>query len=330
MRNNRINYIIVGTFVLAMLIGLVVSVAMLTGRTGATDSYYSVYDNVSGIKYGTQVLYQGYPIGQVEEVVPVQQEGQVRFRVNFSVKSGWQIPEDSVAQITSSGLLAAVTINIHAGDSKQALKPGTQVTGGEAVNLMGAMSSIAAQVTDLSEHSIKPLLANLNKSVGSFGDILESDGKGMVAQLRAMVEQLNARTPQITKELQSFAERMNQGGKGFSDLFNDKNQTRIEQALDNLAKASKQFSELTSDLAKTRALLDKLIQDSDSLVAKNDPTVTRSMEDMRHVMEVLAGQIDSISHNLDLSSRNFYEFSRQIRQNPSLLLSSKPPKDAAQ
>ena len=39
MKSDRINYIIVGGFVMLMLTGIVISVAMLSGRTGATDTY---------------------------------------------------------------------------------------------------------------------------------------------------------------------------------------------------------------------------------------------------------------------------------------------------
>ena len=84
MNYDKLNYVIVGGFVLAMLAGLIVALAMLTGRTGATDAYYVVYRNVTGIKFGTQV----------EEVVPEPSAGGMRFRVDFSVKEGWQIPEE--------------------------------------------------------------------------------------------------------------------------------------------------------------------------------------------------------------------------------------------
>ncbi|MBI3113149.1 MAG: MCE family protein, partial [Rhodospirillales bacterium] len=68
MRSSKINYLLVGVFVIGMVVALVVSVALLTGRTGATDLYYSYYENVTGVKFGTQVVYEGYPIGQVEQV----------------------------------------------------------------------------------------------------------------------------------------------------------------------------------------------------------------------------------------------------------------------
>ncbi len=37
MREDTRNYVIVGTFVLAMLVALIVWIALLSGRTGATD-----------------------------------------------------------------------------------------------------------------------------------------------------------------------------------------------------------------------------------------------------------------------------------------------------
>ena len=101
MRNNKLNYVIVGSFVLAMIFGLIFSIAMLTGRTGATDKYFAVYRNVTGVKFGTQVLYEGFPIGQVEEVTPVAEGSKMSFRVDFTVVEGWRIPEDSVAKIAA-------------------------------------------------------------------------------------------------------------------------------------------------------------------------------------------------------------------------------------
>ena len=110
MRTSKINYFVVGLFVIAMIIGLVAAVALLTGRTGATDSYHAYYSNVTGVKFGTQVVYEGYPIGQVTEVTPEEKDGRMRFRVDFDVIEGWRIPDDSIAEIAAPGLLAAVTL----------------------------------------------------------------------------------------------------------------------------------------------------------------------------------------------------------------------------
>ena len=143
MKSNRINYVIVGTFVLAMVIGLIAAIAMLTGQTGATDAYFAIYRNVTGVKFGTQVLYEGYPIGQVETVSPKPEEGGMRFRVDFTVAKDWRIPNDSSAQFASAGLLSAITLNIEAGDSTTPLKPGTEIKSLESEGIFAVMTSVA-------------------------------------------------------------------------------------------------------------------------------------------------------------------------------------------
>mgnify|MGYP003981785887 FL=1 len=85
MRSNKINYLVVGTFVLLTIGGLVVSIAWLLGQTGPVESYHAIYRNVTGVKFGSQVFYEGYPIGQITEVVPEERDGRMVFRIDFDV-----------------------------------------------------------------------------------------------------------------------------------------------------------------------------------------------------------------------------------------------------
>src|ERR1700744_6203259 len=124
MQDSRINYVVVGAFVAAMLAALILVITFLAGRTGPSDTYYTVYGNVGGIKYGTIVFYEGYQIGHVESIEPIRQGNQVTFKVNMEVTRGWQIPTDSVARSQVAGLLSAVAIDIRGGKSAQMLPPG--------------------------------------------------------------------------------------------------------------------------------------------------------------------------------------------------------------
>src|SRR5262245_52272878 len=127
MRIQNLNYAAVGGFVVAMLIACVATVSALTGRTGATDEYHLVLSNVADVKFGTQVRYEGFPIGQVERIVPVPVDNGMRFRLDVSIREGWRLPDDSLARVGSSSLLAAKTIDIASGKSATALKPGSEI-----------------------------------------------------------------------------------------------------------------------------------------------------------------------------------------------------------
>jgi len=322
MKNSNINYLVVGGFVIAMLVLLVVSVALLTGRTGSTDDYYAVYDNVSGLKYGTQVRYEGYPIGQIESISPFQEEGKMQFRIDMTIVEGWRIPKDSIAHIAAPGLLAAITISIQAGISNDALKSGDRITSREKSDMFSAISSVAGQVGDLSETSLKPFLANLNKTVLSVNKALEGDGVTMISDLRTVTNALSQRTPQILDDAEGA---MSEARK----LLSVGNRTKIEKVLTSLQEVGRNLALLTRNLDETRAKADTLIKSSTNLVFDNSADLSKAVVDFQYVMESMARRVDSITQDLESTGRNLSEFSRHIRQNPGLLLSGTPPKDEA-
>ncbi len=310
MNTARINYVAVGAFVAAALVGIVVAVALLTGRTGATDTYYAVYKNVTGVKFGTQVLYEGYPIGQVEMVTPVTAGGSMKFRVAFQISQGWRIPDDSTARIGASGLLSAITINIDAGQSPISIKPGQQVAGREAADLFSAVSAVAGQLSSMTQNEIQPLLVEMRNAVGNFGltiktvnNLLNGDGAHMIETFAAVADDLKTLTQDLNVRLPNIAT--------------------------NVDKTTRNFAALSKSLATTREKLDKLLTQSSALVGENRVQVRRSIENLQRVSASLARRIDAINQNVEGTARNMYEFSREIRQNPGLLLSGSQPKDKA-
>lgn len=322
MNGGRLNYAVVGAFVLAMLVALVAALAVLMGRTGATDDYYAVYRNVTGVKFGTQVLYEGYPIGQVEDVTPEPAAGGMRFRVDFAVQQGWRIPADSVAAITAPRLLAAVTINIQAGKSATALAPGGAVPSREGADVFSAVSALAAQVGTLTRDGIEPLLASVEATLGTARQVLSSDVKPLARNLAALAETLNGRLPTLMDKVERFAETANAAGNGVRALVGPENRAKVAALIGNLDRSA-------TNLAALSAKLDRVATALDGVVGDNRANIDRSLADLRHVMRAMSRNIDSITQNVDGASRNMYEFSRQIRQNPGLLLGGTPPPDLA-
>jgi phospholipid/cholesterol/gamma-HCH transport system substrate-binding protein len=308
MKGSRLNYFAVGLFVIAAVVGLVVSVAVLSGRTGATEGYYAVYRNVTGVKFGTQVMYEGYPVGQVETVTPIPEAGGMSFRVNFAVRQGWRIPEDSIATIAAPGLLSAITISIQAGKSANALKPGGQVKSQEAANIFAMVSSVAGDLGVLAEQNVKPLLANLNQIAAEILAILDKDGKNLVRNAAAMVEDINARIPVIAGNVQEFAERMRKNSEEISELLSPENREKLDRTIANL---------------------DQATQNLEQLAAISRGVIADNRGDIRYVVESMTRHVETINQNLEGASRNMLEFTRQIRQNPGLLMGGTPPKDTA-
>ena len=320
MRSSKINYLLVGVFVIGMIVALVVSVALLTGRTGAADRYYSYYANVTGVKFGTQVVYEGYPIGQVERVTPEEKAGRMRFRVDFGVLEKWRIPADSVVEIAAPGLLAAVTLSIHAGKAGDPLKPGSEIKSRERSDIFSVVSSVASDFGELTETNVKPLLTNVNRAVETINKIMEKEGEDLfrdarkvTADLAGVVGVLAEKVPTITSDIETFIGKMNKTGDEFAQLMTPANRQKLEAAVVNLGKASSQMSEILKDIQE--------------LTNKDDGDVRKTVAETRYIVQSVSRHIDSINQNMEGAARNMYEFTRQIRQNPGLLLGSQAPED---
>lgn len=322
MKNLKLNYLIVGSFMIAIVAALVVAVALLTGRTGPTDDYYTMYDNVAGIAFGTRVLYEGFPIGQVEEIVPQQAGGRTRFRVELEVTQGWKIPNDSVAEIAASGILAAVTINLRAGKNSDILAPGAQIPSRESNNIMVAVGDIARDIKELTESDIKPMLSRIHSIVQNIGDMVGEENGPMGGEMRKMIEAITRTTPEIVNNINTFSTRL-------ETLMSDRNIKAMDGIIANMGTSAENMADVTAQLGETRKSIDGLIGVIGSMVTDNKLDVERTVVDVRHSAETVARYIESINQNLDITSRNMMEFSRAIRSNPGLLLGGTAPADNA-
>ncbi|MBF0093466.1 MAG: MCE family protein [Alphaproteobacteria bacterium] len=322
MKSGRNGYVIVGGFVLLMLAAMVASMALLAGRTGTTDTYHTTFDNVGGLKFGTLVLYEGFRIGQVEDIVPLREGGKLRFRVEMSVREGWQIPVNSTARIASAGLLSAVAVNIRAGDSPTLLPPGGTVEGLASGDLFSTMSEMAGEFGELNRTGLKPLIQSLRVYMDALGGSLTENAPTVLANVSAVTTDLAAKTPAITDNVRAFTANLSHSTGG-------ENTAKIGRTLDNIERASQTFAALGADMHGTREKLDAVLTAVNGTVSDNRKAIDGSTEDLRYILSALARHVDAVSRNLEGASRNMYELSRELRQNPGLILSGKPPADEA-
>jgi len=306
MKHETINYTVVGSFVLAVLVSFIILIIMLTGRSGDTDSYQVYYNNVAGIKYGTLVSYEGYQLGQVESVTPEQQDGRTRYKVVFTIQKGWQIPSDSVAQINASGLLGAIAINIREGKSETPLQIGNTLKGIQGADLFSAVGGAAGDIKLLIS-DIRGFISTLNEETKIFGDV------------RKFVDTLNNET-ELFNDVHKILGRLDNSAAGLESLLNKGNQDNISTIINNISSA-------TQRLDKTLNEIDSVVNTSNTLVTDNRAELQRAIRHLSASLEVISTHTNTIAHNLDGTSRNLNEFSRQIRENPGLLLGSTPPQD---
>lgn len=300
MRDPRKNYIVVGTFLLVLLAALLVWLAVLSGRTEATHPYYMEFNNVMGLTEGAQVLFEGYPAGQIEDILLSHDLHAPTYRLNVSIGKGWEIPDDSTAVITQAGFLSAVVIDIHSGKSPRMLAPGDQIASLGATSVLRTISSVATKIEELSESTLKPLLENLTEGTSSLKDF-SKDVPIILGNLKA-----------FSVELQDTTHRFK--------VFLGRNTKRIDTILSEVENASGNISGLVSDFRQTGKRIDDILVSMDELISKNRATIDHSVSDLHYTLEVIASHVREISTNLESTTRNMNEFTSEIRRNPSTII----------
>ena len=204
----------------------------ITGRSGPTDKYHTFYDQVAGLNYGTPVYYEGYRIGQVEEVTPQHEGTQTSFRVDFSVEKDWPIPIDSIAQVATAGLLSDVFIVLEQGEADRVFASGAEIKGREAADLFAALNSLAGDAKALTEEKIKPLIDSISDRIDSFAG---SDGEG----------------PSIGDRARNILSKVDDAAASLSALLGKDNRDSVTATLENMERVSGSANDLATELRNT-------------------------------------------------------------------------------
>ncbi|MCB1877296.1 MAG: MCE family protein [Chromatiales bacterium] len=356
MRRDNVNYLLVGGFVLLMLAALVVALYLLTGRSGPSDRYHAYYANVAGIRFGTPVYYEGFQIGQVDAVSPEEGARGLRFRVDFAVQRGWKIPADSVAQPRASGLLGTVSIHVLQGVAGLALNPGSEITGRAPANLLESVNDVATDLSDLTRNSLRPLITTLARALDGTAAALDDHGPLMLAKFSSLLAKLDSdlpgllagltglsaelqrdapralagvadlatrfrgEVPHVRQKLEDLVASLGRTAERLEQMFSAKRVAGMERMLGNLESASADIGAFSRGLGASGKRLDALLLEMDTAVGENRPDLRASVADLRRILATLNEHAGAVAYHLEGTSRNMNEFSRQIRQNPGLLL----------
>jgi len=301
MKDANRNYIATGAFVLVMLAVLIAWIAVLSGSTTSTDSYYIKWNNVMGLKPGTQILFEGYQIGLIDSIGKAEgaQTGGKNYRVDIEIEKGWPIPKGSIAQTASPTVLAALIVNIVAGDSTELISPGSEIPGKEQGDLLAAAGDAMSSVSDILEY-VKPVLEEIATSVST---ILSQENAD---QIKSLLETLNTRV---------------------GEILSAQNAANIENIITNLNQVTVDVSELTVGLKGTKAEVDRVLAAVTTLMDERKGELGHALADLHASLEAVSRHIDSITSNLDQTMRNANEFSLQIRENPGVLLRGRDVED---
>jgi phospholipid/cholesterol/gamma-HCH transport system substrate-binding protein len=180
----KANYVAVGAFVLACVIGLVVTILWLAGAQYSQEyAYYQANFKgpVTGLGKGTVTRYNGIEVGRITalEFDPADPS---RVIVTMQVQPNLNIRNDSTASIESQGLTGGTYVEISGGT---ATAPLLVAQGDQRYPVIRTSQSTFAQL----EQTAPQVVAKLNVAASRLNDLLNDNNRRAIADMLANLDE---------------------------------------------------------------------------------------------------------------------------------------------
>lgn len=175
----------VGTFTVIVILVSWWGIKWLGGQNILlSNNIYTVYyDDVTGLMESSRVKMRGVEIGNVRSIKLLSDKVEVELSIDGEYAD--MIPDNSVAEIASAGLMGGMEIYIIQGDSEKSMPDGGTFEGRVRADMLGSLADKGGELLD-----------GLNVTVENLNTILEENGES-IGQLVANLESVTASIDQM-------------------------------------------------------------------------------------------------------------------------------------
>ena len=299
---SRVNYTIVGVFVLVFGAGLVWFFFWLA-KYGIHQEYdtYKLYmkESISGLSKDSVVKLRGVDIGRVSEI-RIDPKNIERIEVVVQIKEGIPIKEDMVAHTQMMGITGLRSIEIDGGTN--AAK--TLVPNGEDVPVIPTGPSWFNQTTEgLGELSAKMSSLMEKTQLLLSDENIENFSKTMahIAKITERGEELEDRALESMKVFDEMLKGYNTSLAQFSNDFSSIKKSTVP-AIDKLYETSRNFNRLTLKMEKS--------------LDRGDYDMRTILGPMMIEINMLSEQVNDIAREFKESPSDIFFKSRKHRRGP--------------
>jgi phospholipid/cholesterol/gamma-HCH transport system substrate-binding protein len=264
-----------------------------------TAHYYAVYDQINGLAESSPVEINGYKVGVVQSINFVN-DGSGRLVIKMSVAKGFDLPEKTVAEITTATLIAGMKIRLVFGSGPGNYKNNDTIPG-----------KLSESIITKLEKELIPIKEKVT---------------GMINVLDSVLTGINdIMSPEFRRNIRASMANLNHTTKSIDDIVGSK-EAELKSMLSDLAKFSKMLSDNSSKIAGT---INNLQTISDTLAAADlYATVMNlkvTLERTSQLMDGMnkgkgtAGQLftnDSLYINMNNSIASLDLFLKDLKANP--------------
>ena len=259
----RTSYILVGSFVLALLAGLFVFTVWIAKiQLEETRQPYYIYftGSVTGLQEGSPVRYRGIPVGTVTDI-RLDPNDVSRVRVRIEVQEGTPIKTDSIASLEVQGITGGAYVQISGGTEMSELLR-TAHDGG--IPVIPSRPSSLTVFVDAAPQLLNRTLDLTNR----VADLLTPQNQAAIAEILANTRTLTAELARASQGLDSTLAQANRTLQGFETVGPQLGET-MEQAQRTLAAVESGTKTVTGDLHTLAGSLNKTANQLNIIIGEN-------------------------------------------------------------
>lgn len=268
--------------------------------------FYSVYDQVDGLKVSSAVMYRGYSVGQVRSIEFIG-ERYDRILVQFSVGKNLEIPANSIAVIQNADLMGSKAINLLPGDDLQYAESGDTL---QSQIQLGLMEQLNKQLEPLKKKA-ENVMVSLDTILMSLEEIFNENEngniKGTLRSVGRTIENVEEASGALNRMLQEESPRIGQILSNVSSITDNlkNNNSNISKSLQNATEISDSLKAM--NLNRTVRRIDAILLQIDSIALK----VNRGEGTLGEMVNN-----DQLYYNLTTISDNLNRLLVEFRKNP--------------
>jgi len=306
---SKVNYTIVGLFVVLFTIGMV-WFGFWLGKYGKTDQYdtYTTYfsESVSGLSKDSTVMLHGISVGYVSDIT-IDKEHIDKTKVMLKIKKGIPITEDMYTTLKMMGITGLLSVEIEGGSSKsKLLKPTSShipvIPSKESwINdTKKVIENVSVDVQDISKQ-LKKVFSDEN--IEHFNNIL-ANSDDISTKLKVTLDEVNS-------TIQTFKDSITHMDSNFSSAIVDFHS--MSNNFDTITKKTipviKSIKKATLDF---QVATDKFTKSLD----RGDYNIKRTLEPTIMDIQMLSQDVSDLLNTIMQSPNAIIFRSREVKKGP--------------
>jgi phospholipid/cholesterol/gamma-HCH transport system substrate-binding protein len=162
--------------VIVVAVGLLVGILYRTGDLSFGKRGYTVktrFETIQGLKKFAPVRLSGLEVGEIRRLLTIYEPERTLIEAELWVQEGTKLRADSVAVVSTLGLMGEKYVEVHAGVSPDFAKPGALIESKETVSMDDVMENAQLALTDI-RRFVNNLDGVIGENRGKVGRIVDN------------------------------------------------------------------------------------------------------------------------------------------------------------